>query len=419
MTPHGRVAERKTLSVLLGAGASVDAGMPTTIGMTEEVIERLTDRGQIGVLEFVRHTIAADLAQREPSPRSPWGSLDVAVDVERLFATVELLAARLAQPLAPFVGAWHPGLEKFAAYSHDTSFFSKNSLERAFNGILDSGGTRRLIAEIERFVDGAIARSRGGDVSTLLTSARDEMLRSLFDILNIEDRARVQYLVPLIELLRHQSSLTIATLNYDRSIENASELADKTCHTGIETWLTGGALDWPEDGLRLLKLHGSIDWVFEREHRAPGKLPRLAIRKVAGLDEKARYDAPAVVFGEAGKLRAEGPFLELLLAWSAQLQQVNRLLVVGYSFRDTHVNELIARWFNGGTIAESSCSTQATSAREGGTHSLPRCCASMIQARLRLPTPLSRVAHIQATAEEGLKVAIAEALREPENPATA
>jgi hypothetical protein len=70
---------------------------------------------------------------------------------------------------------------------------------------------------------------------------------------------------------------------------------------------------------------------------------------VKALDpaEKQRYDQPAVVFGEAGKLRSEGPFLELLLAWAAALKRAANLLVVGYSFRDQHVNELIARWFNG------------------------------------------------------------------------
>jgi SIR2-like domain len=172
------------------------------------------------------------------------------------------------------------------------------------------------------------------------------MLRSLFDLLSIDDRSKVAYLAPLIELGRRQGSLTIATLNYDRSIENAAELLGEPCDTGIETWLTQGALTWPDNGLRLLKLHGSIEWVAEPPGTTAGELPTQRIRKVTGAEEKQWYEAPALVFGEAGKLRSEGPYLELLLGWSSQLQRADRLLVIGYSFRDDHVNEVIARWFN-------------------------------------------------------------------------
>jgi SIR2-like domain len=117
------------------------------------------------------------------------------------------------------------------------------------------------------------------------------------------------------------------------------------CDTGIEGWSTGGEIGWLSGApLRLLKLHGSIDWLAE-ERISIGELPLQRIRNVEDETEKVGR-RPAVVFGEAGKLRSEGPFLELLLAWSADLKSVDNLLVVGYSFRDSHVNELIARWFN-------------------------------------------------------------------------
>lgn len=313
--------------------------------MTDAVISRIDDQEQVAVLEVVRHTIAASLAQQHVETNSSWTPPDVAVDVERFFASVELLAERHVQPWSPFVASWHPGLERFAPRSGSSAFFQRNSLERAIRDIESYSGAANLARELERFVDGAIERARGRDVTELLTKARAEMLRSLFDVLHIHDPSKTEYLRPLIDLARAQGSLTIATLNYDRSVENIAELEGETCDTGIETWLESRALDWPRSGLRLLKLHGSIDWVFEQDYRWH-ELPLQRIRKVDDPGEKARYDAPAVVFGETGKLRAEGPFVELLLAWSAQLQQAHTLLVVGYSFRDTHVNEMIARWFN-------------------------------------------------------------------------
>jgi hypothetical protein len=53
---------------------------------------------------------------------------------------------------------------------------------------------------------------------------------------------------------------------------------------------------------------------------------------------------PAVVFGARGKLRAEGPFLSLLAEFENQIARTDELIVVGYSFRDDHINEAIRLW---------------------------------------------------------------------------
>ena len=357
-----RVAKgNRTVAVLLGAGASADAGIPTTGQMTDAVIDRMEDPRHRRILQFVRHTIAADLARERP--RSDWiplgQSVEVAeeVDVERLFASVDLLVDRKDQPWSPFVATWHPGLESFAPPPRLSEFDLSHQLsdfESAVKGLMSSGsrtfvrglGTSSVKSRLWKVIEGAMRRALPSDVSELLADVRGEMLRSLFGLLSIDDPSKVAYLTPLIELARRQGSLTIATLNYDRSIENAAELSDEPCDTGIETWLTKGAFTWPDQGLRLLKLHGSIDWVVEPPETNAGELPRQRIRKVAGAEEKQWYEAPAVVFGEAGKLRSEGPYLELLLAWLSKLQRADSLLVVGYSFRDDHVNEVLARWFN-------------------------------------------------------------------------
>lgn len=323
--------------------------------MTDKVIDLVDTPEEHRILEFVRHTIAASLAHGSPPSRWQSASVDVAVDVERLFASVEFLIDRNNHPWSPFVATWHPGLEAFAGTDDpfNTRFFTIGSLQAAIRRLNEGANSystkersaRDAAKAVADYVDQAISRSGRGDVSKLLKNARAKMLRSLFQILNIDDMSGVEYLLPLVDLARRQGSLAIATLNYDRSIEDAAEVAGEPCDTGIETWLESGALVWPESGLHLLKLHGSIDWVYERRPRDHA-LPLQHIRKVAGLDEEERYDAPAIVFGEAGKLRSEGPFLELLLAWSAELARANHLLVVGYSFRDVHVNEVIARWFN-------------------------------------------------------------------------
>jgi hypothetical protein len=228
------------------------------------------------------------------------------------------------------------------------------SVERAILAKTDPRGRYSSSGSISRELGKAFQRvlkqARNVDFSEILRGIRQRMLESLFEILHIHDPGAVSYLEPLLSILESQDSLTIATLNYDRSVETAAESAGLACETGLETWLTTGALALSHDGLRLLKLHGSIDWGIDEDQSSRGTLPLTSIVKLEVLTATQRQSViPAVVFGEAGKLRAEGPYLELLLAWANELRETDVLLVVGYSFRDRHINEIIARWFRRST----------------------------------------------------------------------
>jgi SIR2-like domain len=92
-----------------------------------------------------------------------------------------------------------------------------------------------------------------------------------------------------------------------------------------------------------LKLHGSIDWIWAETQDRQGHMPQRAIFLRDDLEGTGR-DQPALVFGQRGKLRAEGPFLSLLGELETLMSDANRLIVIGYSFRDDHVNEIIQRW---------------------------------------------------------------------------
>lgn len=332
------------VAVLLGAGASADAGIPTTATMTEHVRERLWQPQHQLLLDYVRHTLEADAARRRAS--ATFRTIVSVVDIERLFASIELLIDRYEQPWSPFVASWSAGLESFAPtgdlgagsltapLSHFQSVFTEAARTLA-RGQTPSG--QSLARALQDVVTMAIKKSRPSDVSRLLEQLRYEMIQSLGAILR--PTAAVDYLGPLLELAVDQGALTVATLNYDRTMELAAEERGAHCDTAIESWLRDGG-EWPEAGLRLLKIHGSIDWVLQD---GEGPLPHAVVRPVPH-DDHVRQ--PAIVFGEGGKLRSEGPYLELLLRWARALEDADRLLVVGYSFRDEHINESIARWFN-------------------------------------------------------------------------
>jgi len=62
---------------------------------------------------------------------------------------------------------------------------------------------------------------------------------------------------------------------------------------------------------------------------------------VAGWDG----DTPGVIFGAGNKLRPDGPYLDLYSEFRAALAEARQVVVIGYSFRDAHVNEALRRWF--------------------------------------------------------------------------
>lgn len=305
--------QNDVVAVLLGAGASADAGIPTTVGMTDEIMRRIGTPIHHRLLKFVRHTLEADSAARNQA----------VVDVERLFTAVELLIDRLDQPWSPFVDTWSSRLDLFVSNRRAGGLRSDlRDFERQMSQLIkkfasDSRGVRTpsgsdIVAALADGLDRALMRTPSREVNALLRAVRAEMLRSLYDVLRIADASSVDYLAPLVELARRQGGLTVATLNYDRSVEELAARHSIACDTGIETWLKSGQLEWPSAGLRLLKLHGSIDWAVEPT-REQGALPLRTITTASAPAGDTRFE-PAVIFGETGKLTAEGPFLELLLA---------------------------------------------------------------------------------------------------------
>jgi hypothetical protein len=319
--------------VLLGAGASQEAGIPTTFDMTEELVRRIDGgayerRPVAAALNFI---CGALLAYDSASGSSPF----VAPDVERVFAAVELLAERNTLEVSPFVASWHPAVDALDANSGRAPGSFDHDLGQALTRSPSFNEVERLLNDL---IDARTGSAAAGKTYAELASV---MLSELRDLVATTPK-KASYLEPLARAALDRPGLTVASLNYDRSVEYASEAVGVPFTTGVESWLETGRWTWPESGLRLLKLHGSIDWVWgETEHRHR-HLPHRTIRVVEDAEEATGQ--PAIVFGQRGKLRAKGPFLGLLTELEALMSTATSLIAIGYSFRDEHVNELITRW---------------------------------------------------------------------------
>jgi SIR2-like domain len=319
--------------VLLGAGASQEAGVPTTFDMTESLVRRVSQNQSalhptVQALNFVCGALLAHDAAKGMSPFS-------GLDVERVFAAVELLAERDTLEVSPFVASWHPAVDVL----DNRGFSMPGSFNRRLKSALEDspsyGGAQQLITEL---IDSRTGSAADGHTYRELAMTMVDELRALVATTAKE----VGYLSPLASAGRDAGGLTVVSLNYDLAVEQVAESAATPCTTGIAGWLDSGRWEWPEAGIRLLKLHGSIDWRWVQTDPEIGHLPQRVLEVDDGTER--RDSRPAVVFGQRGKLQAAGPFLGLLAEFEKLLANAERLVVIGYSFRDEHVNEVIGRW---------------------------------------------------------------------------
>jgi hypothetical protein len=318
-----------TRTVLLGGGASVEAGVPSAVPMARSIVGKLSDH------ERVARAINVAIGGLRLA-KSHAGQPYAEIDVEELFECLRILGNRGAQPLSPFVGSW---------------IHAVNDAERPDIGLLVNH-----VAEQTRALAAAYARpptrgridpppsaealnsalyllmSAGADRPSAFQSAADRVLAALIRACWIDDPSNVAYLAALLPR-QPEDRVWVASLNYDNSVELAASTAGVTLELGIQP---DGSVSLPRDGVPgavcLAKLHGSVDWSYDQ-------------------DRVKRNDAPmaaaALIFGASNKLRIEGPYLDLLLAFRARLQVTEQLFVCGYSFRDQHVNHLLLGWLKG------------------------------------------------------------------------
>ncbi|MEO8615769.1 MAG: hypothetical protein ABI600_11560 [Luteolibacter sp.] len=189
--------------------------------------------------------------------------------------------------------------------------------------------------EFNRIFDRAVDQQPRPGEGHIFRQLADEMISMLVELVFVEDPGKVIHLSPLKSLLSQQRKVTIASLNYDNCVELFCDRAGISCDTGIDEWSTKGTFTGGQDGVFLLKLHGSIDWRQINDVRTePRPMPHRTISRATADEANERAYRPAVIFGSRNKLTAEGPFLDLLRTFQLELQCADRLTVVGYACRD-------------------------------------------------------------------------------------
>jgi hypothetical protein len=307
--------------------------------MTEQIVGEInTPQDTYGGIEHaLNYAVGALIAHKTAKGDKAFAG----IDVEQLFTAVQVLADRDSAEVAPFV-SWSPVLDSIGSRRRISGFFDKDFRESIVGNGLGFNTPSKMITDVVHSVVGS------RDSQATFSNLEARMLSSLGQLVEV-DAGRVGYLSPLLTL--DDDLIEIATLNYDRSIELLAEREGIACDTGIAAWTGGHDWAWSQTAkLRLLKLHGSIDWRVVSKMGDGGLRESSVIVGGATTGSGRGPILPGIVFGARGKLMADGPFLAMLRAFDEMLAGADHLVVVGYSFRDEHVNVAIRRWINSGPI---------------------------------------------------------------------
>lgn len=157
----------------------------------------------------------------------------------------------------------------------------------------------------------------------------------------LDENLSLKYLFPLKNLLMDKLSdtdlkLEIFTLNNDLVMEQAFK-EENTLYTGFVSnkWVGFDKADidantYTASRINYYKLHGSLDWY------------RLIDGSVINKKENENIEiGPLIIFGHGSKVYTIEPFFSLLESFKEKLKEKKYYIVIGYSFFDPHINNLI------------------------------------------------------------------------------
>lgn len=280
---------RDEVIFLLGAGASVEAGIPDSSRMVRE-IEKLIDgdmrwRRYRDLYRYIRSSVFyADGLE------GIFGD-DVPYNIERLVNVLDELRKKERHALYPFVGAWNQKLLDVA------------------------GSSFELIGEFR---------------SSIIDILRNQWVA-------LPEKETASYYGGLLRFQKEYGyPLRVFTLNYDLCVEETCREDDVQRGFADRKW------DWrlfdenSEDPVPIVlyKLHGSADWRFSDDGGVTYSDSPSTIK-----DEEV-----ALIFGTSYKLQYIDPFLFLayeLRRWTLDPARV--VICVGYGFNDDHINGILGQ----------------------------------------------------------------------------
>jgi len=269
---------------LLGAGCSVDAGIPTVNQMVHEIESKLIHTDEWEKYRQLYYYIKSAVIYSD----GIFGEFDRVVGIERLMIVLSELEKKEKNIVYPFIANWN-------------------------NRLIDLAGTNfEKIKEL-----------------------RELITRQLLKWVKLPNYQPAQYYKRFYDFQQELGyPIRMFSLNYDLCLEhsqpNAVDLElgfdDNGEWNSYRFDLSNQAVS---AGIYLYKLHGSIDWTRDSEHN---NILQLAAHPV---------DTPDLIFGTEVKMQSIDPYLFNVYELRNYLLACKLVIVIGYSFSDDYINSLL------------------------------------------------------------------------------
>lgn len=284
---------------LFGAGASIEAGCLSSKQMLIALKTAVSGMGVVGEgadsqFSSIYDFIIQSLVYQRSLKGDPHSTLYELTNIEDFIAVLRQMLDREYIVPSPLIGNWN---------SKITGWEIKN--ERVFSDFLNFAYDQ-LINKWTRFKK----------------DSAEELLKPFKELVDSGETF----------------NLSIFSLNYDLIFETVFNSDDEhLVDLGFSQKRWSGDFSDPNSSakLKLLKLHGSADWYFDE------------------ADEEVKQEVPdgvrpLIVFGSGPKLQSYDPFLSLLGGFREKLKAANLFVVVGYSFQDKYINNILIQSLSSG-----------------------------------------------------------------------
>lgn len=343
---------------LFGAGVSVPAGLPGSNQLTKDLEDFFGEPQQRDLLRAFRFVVSCVQQHYAKTDRSPLSS----VNIEDVIELVRFIQERKTDKISTVVSKWHDEL--------DVRSNNGEKIKNLFKSHISPLGAQ-IGREIERKSKDAeyTVKELFDKIAEELPIIREQL--EIDDDLVFQDihRATLNFVIGrlatvsienlgyLFETLKFaaETKSDIVTLNYDRAVEVSCanqefqwfDGFDKTTQVYQQRWRGEN-----EDGINLIKLHGSLDWEERPVDKTTGRpiAPTEIYFKGRKIDYVnlckvgQPYVNSALMFAETFKFRPLRFYVDLYSQFFKALDRAQEIVVSGYSFQDSHINFHIERW---------------------------------------------------------------------------
>ena len=320
-------------AILLGAGASVPAGFPSTHCLTKSILSGAgIERNSDGTYQLT-----------DPDP-----------DQEAFLSVLNSAVRRIHEKARLYFEEWE---ESTPHYEH--LYYVAKQLWNELAGEQENPAIGPFSKKLEAELEPLLRAASGRCVPDTLEGLYRDVCRYIADIvwrrLDIEP-SRTDHLNAIARACRAGRIVSISTLCHDTHVETYLGQKGIKLADGFSAPVNDHRY-WKNDfsseqAIPFLKLHGSVDWFLFDDLSSQICIPPNGQYQQRLQDEYGNFryaprGRPELLIGTFNKLAeySQGISLDLYYQFRTTLNQADQLVICGYSFGDKGINTVILEWF--------------------------------------------------------------------------